>query len=195
VSFARAADELMTRYGVEHVYDEHDGGHSLAFPQAKAAMRRFFAWTADKRRNPYAKRTALVTPCGTKHPDVEETVRSRWLELLESEEGEIRVDSVVLLGPAVAKSEEDLRNQRYMLADRYWNGARIIAENLGGNRFRAETENVKRFAIRLSPEMGDVGKPFAVDLGGGRVVTAKANPLAGDPDYTCRLEIKVPLLR
>ena len=39
VSFGRCAHELMTRYGVEHVYDEHSEGHSLAFPAAKAAMR------------------------------------------------------------------------------------------------------------------------------------------------------------
>ena len=56
VSFARAAHDLMLRDGVEHVYDEHNEGHSLAFPAAKAAMRRFFVWTAGKRRNPYVRR-------------------------------------------------------------------------------------------------------------------------------------------
>ena len=192
VSFARAADELMSRYGVEHVYDEHDGGHSLSFPQAKAAMRRFFAWAMDKRRKPYAKKAALVTPCGTKHPDVENLVKSRWLELLEAREDEIGVDAIVLRGPAVAETEEDLLNQSYTLTKRYWDGARIIAENRGGNRFTVATENVKRFAICLSPAMGDLGKPFTVEFRGGRSVTVEAKPLSGDPDYAARLEVAVP---
>ena len=192
VSFARAADELMSRYGVEHVYDEHDGGHSLTFPQAKAATRRFFAWTVGKRRNPYAKKAALITPCGTKHPDVEKIVKSRWLELIEATEDEIGVDAIVLHGPAVAKTDEDLRNQHYTLTMRYWDGSRIIAENKGGNRFAVETENVKRFAICLSPAMGDPAKPFVVEFAGGRSVTGVAKPLSGNPDYTSRLEITVP---
>jgi hypothetical protein len=192
VSFARAADELMSRYGVEHVYDEHDGGHSLSFPQAKASMRRFFAWAADKRRNPYAKKAALITPCGTKHPDVEKLVKSRWLELLEVSEDEIDVDAIVLHGPAVAQTDEDLRNQRYTLTKRHWDGSRIIAENKGGNRFAVAAENVKRFAICLSPVMGDLEKPFIVGFRDGGSVTVEAKPLSGNPDYAARLEIVVP---
>ena len=192
VSFARAADELMSRDGVDHVYDEHNGGHSLSFPEAKAAMRRFFAWSADKRRNPYAKRTALVTPCGTKHPDVEKVVRSRWLELVEATEDEIAVDAIVLHGPAVAQSDDDLKRQTYSLVKRYWGGARMIAENMGGNRFCVKVENVKRFVIYVSPKMGDVTKPFAVDFGNGHSVSAIAGPVTGDIDYTAKLEVVVP---
>lgn len=192
VSFARAADELMFRYDVEHVYDEHDGGHSLSFPEAKAAMRRFFAWTIDKRRNPYAKKTALITPCGTKHPDVEKVVKSRWLELIETTEDEIGVDAIVLHGPDIARSDDDLRKQRYTLSKRYWDGSRIIAENQGGNRFCVKVENVKRFAIYLSPMMGDLEKPFIVEFCGGSNVTVEAKPLSGDSDYAARLEIIVP---
>ena len=192
VSFARAADELMSRDGVDHVYDEHNGGHSLSFPEAKASMRRFFAWSADKRRNPYAKRTALVTPCGTKHPDVEKVVRSRWLELVEATEDEIAVDAIVLHGPAVAQSDDDLKRQTYSLVKRYWDGARMIAENMGGNRFCVKVENVKRFVIYVSPKMGDVTKPFAVDFGNGHSVSAIAGPVTGDIDYTAKLEVVVP---
>lgn len=192
VSFARAADELMSRDGVDHVYDEHNGGHSLSFPEAKAAMRRFFAWSADKRRNPYAKRTALVTPCGTKHPDVEKVVRSRWLELVEATEDEIAVDAIVLHGPAVAQSDDDLKRQTYSLVKRYWDGARMIAENMGGNRFCVKVENVKRFVIYVSPKMGDVTKPFAVDFGNGHSVSAIAGSVTGDIDYTAKLEVVVP---
>ena len=192
VSFARAAHELMARDGVEHVYDEHAGGHSLSFPEAKAAMRRFFAWAADKRRNPYAKRTALVTPCGSRHPDLGRLARSRWLELVESDYGEIGVDAVVLHGPDIAKTEDDLAKQTYSLNRQYWDsGARIVAENMGGNTFKAEVCNVKRFNILLAPAMGDLSKPFVVDIGEGRVETLTAERISGSRDYSAKLAVAV----
>ena len=193
VSFARAAHDLMLRDGVEHVYDEHSEGHSLAFPAAKEAMRRFFAWTAGKRRNPYAKRTALITPCGTMHPEVERLKRARWLELIEATAGKIAVDAIVLQGPDIAWKDEDLKLQTYTLVSRDWeNGARILAENLGGNRFKVKTENVKRFRLYLSPQMGDLAKPFTVMLEDGSTLTLKSEPVSGERDYTAALTVGVP---
>ena len=193
VSFARAAHDLMLRDGVEHVYDEHSEGHSLAFPAAKEAMRRFFAWTAGKRRNPYAKRTALITPCGTMHPEVERLKRARWLELIEATAGKIAVDAIVLQGPDIAWKDEDLKLQTYTLVSRDWeNGARILAENLGGNRFKVKTENVKRFRLYLSPQMGDLTKPFTVMLEGGSTLTLKSEPVLGERDYAAALTVCVP---
>ena len=193
VSFARAAHDLMLRDGVEHVYDEHNEGHSLAFPAAKAAMRRFFAWTAGKRRNPYAKRTALITPCGTMHPEVERPKRARWIELIEATAGKIAVDAIVLQGPDIAWKDEDLKLQTYTLVSRDWeNGARILAENLGGNRFKVQTENVKRFRIYLSPQMGDLAKPFTIMLEGGSTLTLKSEPVSGERDYAAALTVCVP---
>ena len=192
VSFARCAHDLMTRHGVEHVYDEHPEGHSLAFPAAKAAMRRFFAWAKDKRRNPYAKKVALVTPCGTKHPDLEQVSKSRWLELVERSAGEITVDGIELYGPPIAETDDDLARQTYSPVRRRWNdGARIIAENLGGNRFKVETENVKRFLIYLSPQMGDLSRPFTVDLGADGIRTIVAEPISPNGDYSARLSVVV----
>ena len=185
VSFARAADGLMSRYGVEHVYDEHGGGHSLSFPEAKAAMRRFFEWTTDKRRDPYARRVALVTPCGTKHPDVERLKRTRWLEVEETAGGKIDVDAIVLHGPDIAETDADLGRQTYSLEKRSWDGgARIVAENLGGNRFQVETENVRRFRIYLAPQMGDLSRPFTVEFADGKVATVKPSPVSNSRDYT-----------
>lgn len=192
VSFGRCAHDLMTREDVEHVYDEHTEGHSLAFPAAKAAMRRFFAWTEGKRRNPYAKKVALVTPCGTKHPDLEPVTKSRWLELVERSAGEIAVDAIELHGPAIAETDDDLTRQTYTLAKRRWrDGARILAENLGGNRFKVETENVKRFRIYLAPQMGDLQKPFTVDLGTDGIRTVTAEPISPNGDYVARLTVVV----
>ena len=192
VSFARSADELMTRYGVEHVYAEHPDGHSIGSDGAKEATRRFMEWTKDKRRAPYARKTALVTPVGSWHPSAEPVAKARWLELVESTDGSISVDAIELRGPAVAKVPEDLEKQTYALVKRtVEHGARIVAENLGGNRFKVETENVKRFAILLAALMGDVTKPFTVEVN-GKELTAKSEPLSGVPDYTARLMIAVP---
>ena len=119
--------------------------------------------------------------------------RARWLELVEAVPEEMAVDEIVLHGPPIAETEDDLNRQTYSLVKKYWSvGARIIAENLGGNRFKVEVENVKRFRIYLSREMGDLGKPFAVDLGKGRKVELMAEPVAGERDYTARLSVDVP---
>ena len=192
-SFARAAHELMSGYGVDHVYDEHSGGHSLAFPQAQDAMRRFFAWTAGKRRDPYARRCAVVTPCGTCHPGREDVARSRWLEIVSADSGRLDVDAIALEGPDVAESDADLPRQTYRLVRRTLpQGARIVAENLGGNRFRVKAENVQSFRILLAPAMGDVSKPFAVEFDGGGSVVASPSPRNGDRDYCCEVLVNRP---
>ena len=192
VSFARAADELMTRAGVEHVYDEHGGGHSLAFPEAVEATRRFFAWTKDKRRQPYARRAAVMTLCGTAHPDVEPMRRARWLEVLETSGGDIDVARIVLKGPDLAKTDADLGRQTYELVTAYRDGAaRVVAENLGGNRFKAETRGVKSFRLYLAPAMGDLARPFTVVFPDGREVTRRATPVAGERDYVAAITLDV----
>jgi hypothetical protein len=40
--------------------------------------------------------------------------------------------------------------------------------------------------------MGDVKKPFVVDFGDGGAVTAIAEPVSGDIDYTAKLEVVAP---
>ena len=190
VEFGRGAHELMKRDGVDHVYDEHAEGHSLSFPGAKAALRRFFAWSLDKRRNPYATKIALVTPCGSKHPTVEPVKRTRWLELVEATEGEIAVDAIVLEGPDVAETDADLKLQTHSFTTGKWeHGARILAENLGGNKFRVKTENVKKFNLYLAPQMGDLAKPFTIEFDNGKSVTLVSKPVAGDRDFTAKLEV------
>ena len=82
--------------------------------------------------------------------------------------------------------------QTYSSVKRRWdNGARILAENLGENRFKVETENVKRFRIYLSPQMGDLEKPFTVDLGSYGVRTIAVEPISGNDDYVARLTVVV----
>ena len=189
-SFARAAHELMTRDGIDHVYDEHGGGHSLKFAESVEATRRFFKWSLDKRRNPYAKKVTLITRCGSAHPDVDTVNRTRWLEALDTVEGEVSVDMIVLRGPDIANTDEDLKLQTYELIKSHRDGAaRIVAENLAGNRFRVETENVKKFRIYLSSAMGDLSRPFIVGFPDGSSALVKSEPVFGDRDYTAAITI------
>ena len=114
------------------------------------------------------------------------------LELRPATAGKIAVDAIVLHGPAIAWKDEDLKLQTYTLVPRDWdNGARILAENLGGNRFKVKAENVKRFRIYLSPQMGDLEKPFTVDLGADGIRTVTAEPISGGDDYSARLSVVV----
>lgn len=191
VSFARAAHELMVRDGVAHVYDEHGGGHRLDDPAAVAAARRFIAWSLPLRRDPYAKKVTVVTLCGAGHPDVEPVFRSRWLEILGTEDGTVRVDGIVLKGPDVAWTDEELRAQTYELAGKSRHGAaRITAENLGGNRFRVTAENTVSFRILLAAPMGDLTRPFTVDAGRSGVRTISPEPCDGIDGYTAALTWK-----
>ena len=66
---------------------------------------------------------------------------------------------------------------------------RIVAENRGENRFRVEAENVRRFRIYLSSAMGDLDRPFAVELSDGRVLAVNAERISGDRDYAARLDV------
>lgn len=189
VSFARAASELMKRDGVSHVYDEHGGGHRLDDPAAVAAARRFIAWAMPLRRDPYAKKTAVMTLCGSAHPDVEKVRRSRWLEILETGPGDIRVDGIVLRGPDIAWTDGEIAGQTYEIVEKWRDdAARVVAENLGGNRFRVIMENVVAFRILLSDEMGDLSRPFTVDAGKAGVRVIAPQPHAISPDYSAVLE-------
>ena len=189
--YAQAADELLTRDGVEHVLDLHEGGHALAWEPAQLATRRFVEWARRKRRNPYPDRAVLVTRSGSGlMPYLVESPRQRWLEAIETTDGEINVDRVETEGPVHAWTLDQLLAQKYRLAFARRRGARIDARNLGGNRFSVFTENVKRFRILLAPQMGDLERPFAVE-GVGGTVRLEARPLKGDPDYSAYLEVSV----
>ena len=189
--YARAADKLMTRDNVEHVFDEHDGGHALTWEPAQMATRRFLAWAAKQRRDPYPRRTVLVTPCGSGYPKLHPIKAMRWLELVETTPGKIAYDCIKLTGPKRAYTLDEFLKQGYELTTRKCDGARIVAENLGGNRFKVQVENVAAFRILLAPQMGDLGKPFTVDLGEAGVKTLAAEKIAGHRDYSAAITVKV----
>ena len=108
---------------------------------------------------------------------------------MEAVPGRLALDGIALEGPDVALSQDDLARQTYRLEKREFpQGFRIIAENMGGNRFRVEVENVRKFRIYLSDEMGDVSKPFAVEVNGRERMSA-ACALSDGGDYSAALDI------
>ena len=174
-------------------YDEHEGGHPLSWEPAQLATRRFLAWAAKQRRNPCPAKAVLVTPCGeniAKNPHP--VTRARWLEVLAAAPGKIEFDRIRLTGPKFAANLDDYLKQSFRLSRGSCTGARIVAENLGGNRFKVELENVTAFRILLAPSMGDLAKPFTVDLGKAGTRTVTPEPLSGSRDYSAALTIRLP---
>ena len=71
-------------------------------------------------------------------------------------------------------------------------GSRIIAENCGNNHFKVYAENVKRFAIYLAPEMGDLTRPFTVDCQKYGSFTCIPEPLEiPEKDYSAKIIIEL----
>ncbi|MBE6364744.1 MAG: hypothetical protein E7053_03205 [Lentisphaerae bacterium] len=192
VSFGRAAHQLMTRYGVEHIYDEHDGGHGLRWEPAQMALRRFLTWAESQKRDPYATKTALITPRGSADPELSDAPKARYLELLEAGNGTITYDKIHLTGPNIAWTIDDLVQQNYELQTIDLPGSRIIAENLGNNHFAVSVENVKTFVLYLAPQMGDLHQPFVIDCGSDGTFTRNAEMLdEPDADYCARIIISL----
>ena len=188
VSFARAAHELMLRERVPHVYHEHDGGHGLCWEPAKMAFLDFISYAMQFRRDPYPRRCAVISPGGSADPTLEEHLSSRYLRIDGTLPGTVELEKIVLTGPNIAWTVEELRAQSYRLEKAPHPGARLVAENLGNNRFSVTAENVARFTLFLAPAMADWEKEVEVTVN-GRVFRKKAEPLEGNKDYTAQLQI------
>ena len=188
VSFARAAHELMERDGVEHVYSEYAGGHGLAWPAAQESTKRFLAWAAGLRRDPYAPAVTVVTPCGSEKPEFAVRRRMRWLEVDRTESGTIELDAIDLSDYESAYRWEDFERQTYSLRKKRLVGFRLEAFNRGGNRFEVKAENVSAFRIYLARQMGDLSKPFSVDAGSLGVQELRARMIDGEPEYEAVLD-------
>ena len=84
---------------------------------------------------------------------------------------------------------DDFEKQNYSLEKVAIPGSRIIAENLGNNKFSVQTWNVQSFSIRLSDRMGDVSKEFYIDINGVLSTKIPKKLDTFDPDYTHEIVI------
>lgn len=190
VSFARAAHELMVQYDVCHVYDEHQGGHGLEWEPSQLSFKRFLCWAARQKRDPYAKRCAVITPNGSCDPDLEPVMSSRYLEITGTCPGNIKLDKIVLTGPNIAWNPEELAAQDYYLTYKEYPGARLIAENLGNNVFEFQAENINSFICYLHPQMADLSKPVEARVN-GKSYFCHAQQCSGKADYTALINIRL----
>ena len=94
---------------------------------------------------------------------------------------EVRVNGTLVSFPDAGPFIDE--NNRTMIP------VRFVAENLGGNRFKAETRGVKSFRLYLAPAMGDLARPFTVVFPDGRKVTRRATPVAGERDYAAAITV------
>ncbi len=188
VDFARAAHELMLRDGVTHVYDEHDGGHGLRWEPAQMAFYRFIDYAMQCKRDPYPVRCAVISPAGSADPTLTEHRESRYLRIDSVRKGNVELDKIVLHGPNIAWSVKEFCQQTYTLTTVSYEGAKLIAENKGGNRFEIRSENVAGFTLFLSPEMADVTAKVLLNVN-GREFKAVPEAVSGKKDYSHQVNI------
>ena len=193
VSFARAAHELMNRYGIRHVYDEHDGGHTLDWEPCQMSLCRFLQWAQKQKRNPYPVRCSVVTPNGSCDPDLEEKCSNYYLQILQTDpEGVITLDKIVLTGENIAWTIDEFNTQSYFLRkSEPRKGAFLQVENESGNRFHFRSENVKTFKLYLHPLMADPAKEICLFSGDGKEYRVKPQEDHTRNDYTASVTVSI----
>ena len=190
VDFARAAHELMVRDGVTHVYDEHEGGHGLRWEPAQMAFLRFIDYAMQFKKDPYPVRCAVVSPAGSADPSLVSHRESRYLRIDETLPGSVELDKIVLRGPNIAWSVKEFCQQSYTLSTASHEGARIVAENKGGNCFEISCENVAGFTLFLSSCMADVDRELLLRVNGREY---RAMPLASQEKKDYSHQVKISL--
>ena len=167
ISYARAADQLMNKYGVEHVFHEFEGGHLM--DKAGREPEKFFQWMLPLKRNPYAKKVVVVTPRGSWHKPfivTNPSPHSRWVSINQTAEGLIDYDKIVLTGDQVAETMEQFYAQGYRLETIQMPGSIVEAEIIGENTIHVKTQNVQSLSLWLHPAMVDFSRPVTVIVDG-----------------------------
>lgn len=166
VFYAQSASRLLKQAGVEHVYFEDDGGHSIK--TAGESLRALVKWMKKQKRDPYAARVIAQTPRGWNATRDSSTPHCRWITIHETSDGTLPFDEVRRTGPGPRWKEprEAFEKQGFKLIKRNVRAAKVDATNHGNNRFTIKTRNVTRFSLWLHPRMADFAKPVHVLLNG-----------------------------
>ena len=166
VFFARTADKRLTDAGIEHVYAEHDGGHTLC--DAGESLSKLAEWMEKQKRDPFFRHVVAVTPRGWDARNAPPSPHNRWVSILEIGDEKIAFDSVKFTGPRMKWGEtpENWKKQKWELAGTTVRAGLVDAEYKGNNVFEAKTENVRKFSLWLHPNMVDFSKPVKVTVDG-----------------------------
>ena len=120
----------------------------------------------------------------------EEKNASRWLEITQTEPGEIELDKIHLTGPNIAWTIDELNAQGYYLDKAIHSGASLTGENCSGNHFRFQARNVKAFTCRLHPQMADLSQPIHAEVN-GTIQECLPEPDDSHRDYQARITLTV----
>lgn len=168
VSYARGAHQLLEDADVEHIYDEHDGGHGLKWEPAQLAFLRFIEWARCQKRDKTPSKVCAVTPCGSGQFCLEDIPHCRWITVNKTGREKIPYDKIKLTGPEIAWTVQEFTEQDYDLEQILRRGGIVEAENLGKNRFEITTQNIHSFSIWLNSGMVDFSKDIDICLNGKR---------------------------
>lgn len=186
VCHARFAHEILTELGFDHLYVETEGGHNDVnrrdgkwFDATAGFFRGQKGFLIGKVRDPYARRVTAMTPRGIYEvvdPKTSgdpyrqaESLHDRWLSIDAYTPGPIPVDHLVKSGTIrKAPTREAWLDYSATRSRDTFEGARIDAENRGGNRFEVTTKHVDRYSLWLHPEMVDFREPIVVETNGIR---------------------------
>ena len=168
IDYARRTDRLLTDYGLDHVYLQHEGEHAVRLAREKLA--RFFASARDLRRDPYHSHITLASPLGFRPYYRSPVEHNRWLTLNEATEGELEYDELV------PSETDDFDAWRLEHRKGRRQGASIDAVNKGNNLIEVSTSNVARFTVWLHPRMIDVAKPVTIFVNGETAFAGMLEP-------------------
>jgi len=160
VQYARWAHTLLAAQGIEHVYEEHAGGHHMI--DARPSLAKILPAAVALRRDPYCPQIALASPTGFTRGAARPVQHNRWLTLDEAVAGTIEYDELS------GKPGERFDDWKLEHARRQRPGAAIEARLCGDNRIHATAQNVRRLTIWLHPRMVDFARPVTIEVNGRR---------------------------
>ena len=132
----------------------------------------------------------MISPNGSCDPDLEECRSSRYLEVTAVEPGSIELDKIILTGPNIAWTADELEAQSFYLKKSQHPGWRLLAENQGNNVFEFSCENIRSFNCYLHPAMADLAKPIEARINGKKIVY-HPQPDSTRSDYTAKIKVTV----
>jgi poly(3-hydroxybutyrate) depolymerase len=176
IAFARLTGKLLTKQGIVHEVQEHQGQHSL--PNGMPVIREFIARMPELRRDPFQPRAVVASPRGWRTGDMRDAPHNRWLSIVETTPGKLTYDTTKHEGAKQfwGMPRENWGDWALKHVRKERPGAMVDATNLGGNRFEATTHNVRRFAIWLHPRMVNFSKPVQVTVNGAPALEQRVQP-------------------
>lgn len=166
VFYTRTATQRLSEVGVEHVFVEDEGGHSLR--HASESLSRLPTWMNKQQRNSFAPHVVTVSPRGWKASTDTPTPHAHWVTIHEIGSNNIPFESVTLDGPRpkFRESKEAFDKQIFRLVPIQVAAGMVDAKIENQHRIVIQTINVKCFSIWLHPAMVDFSSPLHLLVNG-----------------------------